>query len=389
MALAEFEIARGGPYYMLQQRLGLLQERALHSGRRALIGVGLAWGVPLLLSAAAGTAWGAAPSRPFLLDPGVWARYLLAIAIFILMERMVEERLRLMLRRFVRTPLVAPAELPAAASAVERALRRRDAPVAELCCVAAAYAITMGAAAMFLSGDPPSAWLATSQADGRDLTAAGWWCVLVSNPLYWFLLLRWLWRHLVWGLLLRDVAGLELRLVATHPDGYGGIAFIGEYPNAFAAFVFALSCVVGAATLHALLHGTLQASAFKYVMGVWLALVVLLFALPLLAFASPLKALKQKTLLAYGTLATRHDRATERAMLGHNVAAPDAGETTEAAEVPDPTKVYPTLRKLGTLPVTRTALLPIGLAALVPLIAVGMSQLPFKELLKIARGLLL
>jgi hypothetical protein len=41
--------------------------------------------------------------------------------------------------------------------------------------------------------------------------------------LFWFLLLRWLWRHAVWGLLLRDLARLELRLVATHPDGAGGL----------------------------------------------------------------------------------------------------------------------------------------------------------------------
>ena len=95
----------------------------------------------------------------------------------------------------------------------------------------------------------------------QHLTLAGWWCVLVSAPLFWFLVLRWLWRHLVWGLLLRDVAGLKLRLVATHPDGYGGLAFIGGYPNAFAAFVFAMTCVVAAETLQALLHGKLAAQS--------------------------------------------------------------------------------------------------------------------------------
>ena len=31
----EFLIAHGGPYYDLQQRMGLLRERALNAGRRA------------------------------------------------------------------------------------------------------------------------------------------------------------------------------------------------------------------------------------------------------------------------------------------------------------------------------------------------------------------
>jgi putative lipoprotein len=44
-------IARGGPFYGLQQRVGLLHERAIHAGRRAAIVVTLAWGVPRLLSA--------------------------------------------------------------------------------------------------------------------------------------------------------------------------------------------------------------------------------------------------------------------------------------------------------------------------------------------------
>jgi putative lipoprotein len=41
-------MARGGPFYKLQRRVGLLHERAIQAGRRALIVVALAWGVPLL-----------------------------------------------------------------------------------------------------------------------------------------------------------------------------------------------------------------------------------------------------------------------------------------------------------------------------------------------------
>jgi hypothetical protein len=59
----------------------------------------------------------------------------------------------------------------------------------------------------------------------------------------------------------------------------------------------------------------------------------------------------------------------------------DAGPCAEG-------KTYSVVRKLGTMPVTKSAL-PIGMAALGPLVAVGAIQLPFKELLEIAKGLLL
>ena len=74
--------------------------------------------MPLVLSALSGHAIGPAASRPFLLDLGAWARFLIAIGIFVLMERLVEERLRAHLRQFVRAPLIAPGAQPAAAEAV-------------------------------------------------------------------------------------------------------------------------------------------------------------------------------------------------------------------------------------------------------------------------------
>jgi hypothetical protein len=389
-AAPDFLIAHGGPFYELQQRLGLLHADALNAGRRALIAVALAWGMPLILAMLAGHAWsGPAADRPFLLDLGAWARFFVAVGVLILSERQVEQRLRTVQAQFLRAPLLAPESREAAAQAVVRALRRRDSRLAELVILALAILIAVSAARLKLDADP-SLWLAQPAVDGtRHLTIAGWWCVAVSAPLFWFLLLRWLWRHLVWGLLLRDVARLDLRLVATHPDGYGGLGFIGEYPNAFAAFVFATTCVVAAEALQAMLHGKLAATAFPYAMGVWLVVVVLLFAFPLAAFSAPLKRLKQETLLAMSVAATRHERAHERQVLGTNMAAPAAPMTEEPPPGGDPAKTFATVRKLGTLPVTKAALLPLGIAALLPLLAVGATQMPFKELLKVAKLLLL
>jgi hypothetical protein len=386
--IGDFLIARGGPFYELQQRLGLLHERALHAGRRAALLVGLAWGVPLVLSALAGHALGPAASRPFLLDLGAWARFFVAIGIFVLMERMIEERLRAHLRQFARAPLIAPGAQPAAAEAVVRALRRRDLRLAEMVCVIAAYGITLGGVWLAL-GAAASSWLVPVGPEGARLTLAGWWCALVSSPLFWFLLLRWLWRHAVWGLLLRDLARLELRLVATHPDGAGGLAFIGQYPNAFAAFVFALSCVLGAAIARTLLQGELTTAAYGQLMAAWLVIVIILFGLPLLAFTGPLRRLKEATLLTAASAATRRERAVERELLGKNMAAPADADATATTEIPDPSTLYAAAKKLSTFLISRAAIVPVAAAALLPLVAAGATQLPVRELLKIARGLLL
>jgi hypothetical protein len=292
------------------------------------------------------------------------------------------------LGHFVRAPLLAPGAMPAAADAVARALRRRDAWPAELVCLLAGYAITLSGVAILLTAGS-SSWLVTVAPDGTSLTAAGWWCALVSSPLFWFLLLRWLWRHAVWGMLLRDLARLELRLVATHPDGAGGLAFIGQYPNAFTALVFAMSCALGAAIARTLLHGEMAAATYGQLMAAWLVVVVILFGAPLLAFTKPLRQLKEATLLAAGAVATRRERASERDLLGGNLAAASDADATSASDVPDAAKLYAAAGKLSTFLISRSAIVPVAAAALLPLVAAGATQLPIRELLKIARGLLL
>ena len=53
------------------------------------------------------------------------------------------------------------------------------------------------------------------------------WYVGVSVPAFLFLGLRWFWRGFVWSRFLARLSRLDLRLVATHQDGAGGIAFVG------------------------------------------------------------------------------------------------------------------------------------------------------------------
>ena len=155
-SIDEFLISRGGPFYELQRRLGVLQEEAFRTGRRAEVFVALAWGVPLLLSLFSGKVWGEVAERPFLLDPGAWARFFIAIGAFILTGRYLEEQLRWCLKEFTRAPVLAPSSFEAAAIAVNTSLKR-------------------------LAG-------------GMHITPAGWWSFLFSVPVLWFLLFRGLWR---------------------------------------------------------------------------------------------------------------------------------------------------------------------------------------------------
>lgn len=382
--LDEFMLGHGGPFYEMQQKLGLLQENAFRPVSRAMLFVAIAWLVPLILSVIEGNAVGEFSDKPFLSDFGVWARFFIAIGLFILIERQVQDRLREILLELVRAPILAPASYEAAAKAVTRARDRRDSNLAEVLILIIAVLATVASYFRMGSGEI-SSWAVQAS----SLTLTGWWCLLVSNPIFWFLLVRWFWRLCVWAKLLYELAKLQYLLVATHPDGKGGLSFLGNYPNAFTEFIFALSCVLGAALAQGLLTGEIAIEIFGYVMGIWLLLVLALLAWPLLAFRKPLTDLKRQSLYVYGAQATRHNMKSELKLLGENISASEAAESEEDSDIPDPTKPYALVKKQSVSLFNRSSLLPVSAAALLPLFAAGSTQMPYKELLKIAKRLLL
>jgi len=382
-----FLASHGGPFFELQRRLNLVHEKNLHTGRRILLFVTIAWAVPLLLTLP--TLASETPTlKAYLADPGPWARFFVGIAAFLAAEQAVEAGLRRKLGQFLRAPLITPASQGAALVALNTALGRRDSVLAELGCLALAVVSAVLAFATFKQL-PSTSWAATMTGDAHRLTMAGWWCVFISIPLFIFLLARGIWRHLVWAEMLRSIARLDLRLVSTHPDGKGGLAFLGEYPNAYVLFVFGISCGMAAAVAKHQMQADLSATTLTTIMSAWLLVVLAFFAYPLSAFSKPLTQLKDKTLLTLSARATTQQRAAERKSIGANVVAPDANEAEQAIEPVDLTKQYEQTRKLSSMLVNRNTLLPVAAAALLPFAIAGASKLPYKEVFSVFKKLLL
>jgi hypothetical protein len=57
--------------------------------------------------------------------------------------------------------------------------------------------------------------------------------------------------------------------------------------------------------------------------------------------------------------------------------------------VTDASGIYDKARKLSVFLLSRSAVVPVGAAALLPLVAAGATEMPYKDLLNIAKKLLL
>jgi len=225
-----------------------------------------------------------------------------------------------------------------------------------------------------------------------ELTLAGWWLLLAALPLFWFLLGRWLWRFYTWGRLLRGIARCDLRLVATHPDRCGGLAFIGQYPNTYLLFVFSLSTVVAATVLKQVVFAGASLMGFKFALLGLIVFLIVAFVVPLLAFTPVLLKLKKQGLSRYGALVSRHNLAFEARWVdgrASGAGTEDPLGSPDMSSLADLSASYDLVQNIRPIPVTKQSIGPLILAALLPLAGVAATQVPFRQILDAIKGLLL
>ena len=381
---------RLGPFYRLQRRLGLLSDTDLAAGRRGVLFIAFAWGPAVLLAALQGDVFDANHARAILFDFSVYA-LAIAIGAFVLMEQSSDRRMAMLVHQFTVRGIARESALESFVRVRQNMERRTGSWLAELAILVAAYAVSyawLHAGAARVEG---GTWIGTVVDGSFHPTLAGWWALLVALPLYWFLFGRWLWRFGTWGLMLRDIARCDLRLVATHPDRCGGLAFIGQYPKTYVLFVFAESTVVSAAVLKLIVHGGASLMSFKFALLGMILFFAIAFVLPLLVFAPLLTRLKRQGLSRYGALASQHNLAFEAKWAGDGQVEP--GEDLLGA--PDPSSLadlaagYELVKNMLAVPVTKESVAPLVLAAVLPLVCVAATQAPLKEIMGALKGMLL
>jgi hypothetical protein len=337
-----------------------------------------------------GLALGAQHERAMLLDFSAYA-FGLAIVAFVLMEQTSDKRMAWLVSQFVAQGIVRDSARAGFAQARLRMERRTGNPWIEALILLAACAMAYEWMSIGAARIPGGTWYGQS-VDGRlQPTLPGWWALLVALPLFWFLLGRWLWRFFTWGLMLRDIARCDLRLVATHPDRCGGIAFIGQYPKTYLMFVFALSCVVAAGVLKTVVYAGASLLSFKFALFGMVVFLVIAFVLPLLAFTPVLVALKKQGLSRYGALVSQHHLAFEARWLGDKAGGQgnDALGSPDMSSLADLSAAYELVRSMQAVPVTKASIFPLLLVATVPLAGVALTRVPFRAILDSVKGLLL
>lgn len=229
---------------------GLGPRRPIHVLFRALLLIAITW-IPMSLLAIADPRVAAdrhADAGNFFADFAAYAQFWVGLPLFVLAEAIVSIATRSASLEFAVSGVIRPRDLPRLDAIHRRFIAVQRIAWADAAALLIGFALSFAVIGTELRHPPQHASWHTVAAGG-PLSLAGYWEFLIALPLlnYWWL--RHVWKVLLWWLYLRRLSHFRLDLVASHPDGTGGIGFVSAVQGHFAWLLLAYGVTNVAATV--------------------------------------------------------------------------------------------------------------------------------------------
>ena len=366
--------------YQLWRKIHLAGDELELMRRRILVMVLLAWLPLLVLSIAEGYAWGDNVKLTFLRDIEMNARLLLALPLLLLAELFIHKRLRLLVSQFLSRDIVPESARPRFEAAIASALRLRNSILAEVLLVAFVFCILIFVYRTQVILEMTSWYRPTEGQLGPSL--AGWWLVLVSFPIFQFLIMRWVFRLFIWARFLWQVSRIDLNFMPTHPDRAGGAGFLASVGPAFSLVALSQGVVLAGMIANRIFYAGAKLPEFRMELIGMGALVVLVIFAPLLVFVPKLAAARRAGNREYGILAQTYAREFDVKWLRGGAPSGEAligsGDIQSLADMGNS---FAVVKEMKPLPFTTKSVLQLVVITLLPVAPLLLTMIPLEELL--------
>jgi hypothetical protein len=306
----------GGPIYNLLHRFHLVRETLPNVGRRIIALVAVIWLPLLLLSLKDGLAFGRQVRIPFLYDFAVYGCCLIGFPLMLYADLFIDPQIRQAAAEFINAGLVPDGELPGFKNVLRRVLQMRDSWIPEVIVLVLAFFPTFVFKHEWVTGGVTS-WHTVA----NGMSAAGWWYAVVSAPLMRYIAYRWVFRYLLWTVLLWQLSKLQLTLMPTHPDRAAGLNFLASTQKHFGILACALGCSFAGRLANIIVFEGATLASLKSQLAVFIVLSVILGLLPLSLLFPKLSKVRKEGLLEYGRLANAYTESFDRKWV-HSTARP-------------------------------------------------------------------
>ncbi|HEX6976725.1 MAG TPA: hypothetical protein VF147_20095 [Vicinamibacterales bacterium] len=297
--LHTYSITRGGPLRRAERAARIVHDDPRDLVRRVAAASAIGYAPVLALGIGWRVVSGTWPVA--LVELTTHVRVLVMLPLLLLGEQLIELRATAAGSYLLRSRLVVPEQAEAHRSIVERTERVRNAGVVEALLLVGAFVSVLAL--------PPFT---------RESAAAIRWSVGPSVLLYRFLMLRILWRWLLWGLYLFRLSRFPLNLRATHPDQVGGLAPLAGPSIVFGVVVMAAASSAAASWGDHMRFEGVRAVVFADDVIAYIVLALAVAAAPLWVFIPRLGRLRKQGVGRYGAFATGYAEAFEQRWFDRN-----------------------------------------------------------------------
>ena len=333
--MTELSLVRGDGLRRLLRALHMNSREELRYSLLIPLLIGIGWLVPGLLAAIDGRLLSASLPQAFLYDLNQPMQVLVA-TVLLMADPLIDERIGAAGNMFASSGLLDDHSAEFEKAAAETA-RLRTALWPDLLGVLVGYLLTAAWAIPEFqhAAHGTSTWKMLSNAGRASITPGGWWIVLIHSPLFFYLCSRWVVKLCIWTWFLHRMSRTDLRLAVEHPDGVGGLAFLGRVQEVFGILIFSMGLIILTDFLNQiLLRHELNSN-------VYLSIPAFVLLAPM-GFLSPLLMFTRKIVIAKEEGLTRYDVALMKCLnrLEASLAAAAATAATAATAAIEVKPVY-------------------------------------------------
>jgi hypothetical protein len=326
--------------------------------------------------------------RSFLEDYAAQSRLLVVIPLLIFAEPPLVARMVAIANHFRHEGLIKDEELPRFATAVNRLSTRGDSLIVRVVLVLLVYMFLASMMTVVASSSLMPWCLGLGGV--MNFSTAGSWYIMVSTPIVLYILLRWVWRQVLWLRFLGVTSQMDLQLIASHPDHAGGLGFLEQCMRGYVPFGFAIGTIVAGAVANRVVYLHQSLWTFEYMPILVIAIVGIVCAGPPCVYWGTLLRARRRGVFEYGTLAISMGRQFERKWL----AAPDqirdgALEVQDFSATTDLYSIVANVHAMNITPIGMGSIIRLAIYSLAPIVPLAFIALPFNVIVESLVKLLL
>ncbi len=384
----DFSIIKGG---LMDHGLTLLRivkpNDPENTKRKIIFFIAITWLPLLIFTIISGLCWKGNVQIPFLYDFPVHIRFLLAIPMLLMAEVIVDNRVKLIINQFSNAGLI----LEEGKHEFEMAKLKADRMCESFWAEAIILLLIIGNISFrwVVTEVNVSSWQIPDIQGEQHPSQAAIWLLTVSIPIFQLIVLRWVWRWIIWFRLLQLISETKLNLTPTHPDKAGGIGFLGEPPAPFSMVTLTFGIVISAIIASRIIFFHAMLSEFYVLIGVFVFVCILINIVPLLIYFKPLRRTRINGIFAYSALIQKHhlqftekwfkSTSTDELLIGN----PDISSMC------DFTPVYESIESMHPFPFNFKIMIATVIVCIIPLVPLIGLTMPLGDLLKVLVGFLL